>query len=173
MEKMGFGILGAARIAAGALIPAIQKSSNAQVVAIAARDVGRARDYAAQHGIPRAYADYDQMLADTEVQAVYNPLPNSEHAPWTLRALEAGKHVLCEKPFTLNAAEAQQVDEVGKRLECAVMEAFMYRFHPQIGQALEILRRDDLGELRLIRSSFSFMLHRPGDIRWVKALGGE
>lgn len=172
MEKMGFGILGAARIAVGALIPAIQKSSNARVVAIAARDGARAQDYAIQHGVPRAYGDYDQMLADPEVQAVYNPLPNSEHAPWTLRALEAGKHVLCEKPFTLNAAEAQQVDEVGKRLGRTVMEAFMYRFHPQIGQALEILRRGEIGELRLIRSSFSFMLDRPGDIRWVKALGG-
>jgi predicted dehydrogenase len=172
MEKMGFGILGAARIAAGALIPAIQKSSNARVVAIAARDGGRAQDYAVQHGIPRAYGDYDQILADAEVQAVYNPLPNSEHAAWTLRALEAGKHVLCEKPFTLDAAEAQQVDEASKRVGRTVMEAFMYRFHPQIGQALEILRRGDLGELRLIQSSFSFMLDRSGDIRWVRALGG-
>lgn len=172
MEKMGFGILGAARIAAGALIPAILKSSNAWLVAVAARDGGRARDYAAQHGIPKAYSGYDEMLADPEVQAVYNPLPNSEHAPWTIRALEAGKHVLCEKPFTLNAAEARLVDEAGKRFGRTVMEAFMYRFHPQIGQTLEILRRGDIGELRLIQSSFSFMLDRPGDIRWVKALGG-
>jgi len=172
MERMGFGILGAARIAAGALIPAIRKSSNARVVAIAASDLERARDYAAQHVIPKAFGDYDEVLADPEVQAVYIPLPNSKHAFWTIRALEAGKHVLCEKPFSLNSAEARLVEEAGKRSRRTVMEAFMYRFHPQIEQALEILRRGDIGELSLIQSSFSFMLDRPGDIRWDKTLGG-
>lgn len=172
MTKMNFGILGAARIAASALIPAIAKSSNAQVAAVAARDLGRAQRYAAEHGIPKAYGSYEEMLADPEVEAVYNPLPNSEHAPWSLRALEAGKHVLCEKPFTLNAAEAEAVDRAAKRAGKQVMEAFMYRFHPQIAQALELLHGGKIGELRLIRSSFSFALSRPEDIRWVAGLGG-
>jgi len=172
MEKMGFGILGAARIAASALIPAIKKSSNAKVVAVAASEAGRARAYAAQYGIPKSYGSYDEMLADPEVHAVYNPQPNSLHAPLSIRALEAGKHVLCEKPFSLNAAEAIQVDQVAKRVGKVVMEAFMYRFHPQIQQAQDILRRGEIGELRLIRPSFSFMLENPLDIRMVKKLGG-
>lgn len=172
MEKMNFGILGAARIAASALIPAIGKSSNARVAAVAARDLGRAQSYAAEHGIPKAYGSYEEMLADPEIEAVYNPLPNSEHAPWSIRALEAGKHVLCEKSFSLNAAEAETVDAAARRAGKQVMEAFMYRFHPQIAQAQEILRRGEIGELRLIRPSFSFALSRPGDIRWVAKLGG-
>lgn len=172
MEKMGFGILGAARIAASALIPAIKKASNARLVAVAARDAGRASSYAAEHGIPKSYGSYDEMLADPEVQAVYNPLPNSEHAPLSIRALEAGKHVLCEKPFTLNATEALQVDQAAKRVGRTVMEAFMYRFHPQIQQVKDILGRGEIGELRLIRPSFSFMLENPLDIRMVKKLGG-
>jgi len=172
MEKMGIGILGAARIAASALIPAIGKSSNARVAAVAARDPGRAKDYAAQHGIPKSYGSYEAMLADPEIEMVYNPLPNSEHAPWTIRALEAGKHVICEKSFALNAAQAMQVDQTAKRVGKQVMEAFMYRFHPQIQQAKDILARGDIGELSLIRPSFSFFLSRPADIRWVHQLGG-
>lgn len=172
MTKMRFGILGAARIAAGALIPAIKKSGNAEVAAVAARDGERARAYAAEHGIPKAYASYDEMLADPEIEAVYNPLPNSEHAPLSIRALEAGKHVLCEKSFTLNAAEAVQVDATAKRVGRQVMEAFMYRFHPQIQQAKDLIAGGAIGELRLIRPTFSFTLDRPLDIRWVKALGG-
>jgi predicted dehydrogenase len=172
MEKMNFGILGAARIAASALIPAIGKSLNARVAAVAARDLGRAQGYAAEHGIPKAYGSYEEMLADPEIEAVYNPLPNSEHAPWSLRALEAGKHVLCEKSFSLNAAEAEAVEAAAWRAGKQVMEAFMYRFHPQIAQAQEILRRGEIGELRLIRPSFSFVLNRPSDIRWVAKLGG-
>ncbi|HEU4742950.1 MAG TPA: Gfo/Idh/MocA family oxidoreductase [Meiothermus sp.] len=171
MEKMGFGILGAARIAASALIPAIYQSANARLVAVAARDGNRAAEYAAQHGIPKAYG-YQELLADPEVEAVYNPLPNSLHLPWTLRALEAGKHVLCEKPLALNAAEAEQMDQAAKRANRTLMEAFMYRFHPQIARALELVRSGSLGELRLIRPSFSFALERSADIRWVAALGG-
>jgi D-xylose 1-dehydrogenase (NADP+, D-xylono-1,5-lactone-forming) len=172
MNKMRFGILGAARIAAGALIPAIKKSDNAEVVAVAARDAERAKAYAAEHGIPKAYGNYDEMLADPNIDAVYNPLPNSEHAPLSIRALEAGKHVLCEKSFTLSAAEAMQVDATAKRVGRQVMEAFMYRFHPQIQHAKDLITNGAIGELRLIRPTFSFSLDRPTDIRWVKALGG-
>lgn len=172
MEKMGFGILGAARIAASALVPAIRKSANARVVAVAARDGIRAAEFAAQHGIPKAYGSYQEMLADPEVEAVYNPLPNSLHLPWTLRALEASKHVLCEKPLALSAAEAERMDQAAQKAGLILMEAFMYRFHPQIARALELVRSGALGGLRLIRPSFSFLLERPTDIRWVAALGG-
>ncbi len=172
MEKMGFGVLGAARIAASALIPAIKKASNAQVVAVAARDSTRASEYAAQNGIEKSYGSYDELLADPAIEAVYNPLPNSEHAPLSIRALEAGKHVICEKSFTLNAAEATEVDAAAKRSGKLVMEAFMYRFHPQIAQVKELLASGAIGELRLIRPSFSFMMGNPTDIRMIKPLGG-
>ncbi len=172
MSEMNFGILGAARIAAGALIPAIKKSSNARVLGIGARDAGRAASYAAEHGIPKSYGSYDEMLADPEIEAVYNPLPNSEHAPLTIRALEAGKHVLCEKPFTMNAAEAVQVAEVSKKTGKQVMEAFMWRFHPQVQQAKDIIASGQIGEFRLIRASFSFTLGNPLDIRAIQSLGG-
>lgn len=172
MSEMNFGILGAARIAAGALIPAIKKASNARVLGIGARDASRAANYAAEHGIPKSYGSYGEMLADPEIEAVYNPLPNSEHAPLTIRALEAGKHVLCEKPFTMNASEAVQVAEVSKRTGKQVMEAFMWRFHPQVQQARDIIESGQIGELHLIRPSFSFTLGNPLDIRAVKSLGG-
>ncbi len=172
MEKMNFGVLGAARIAAGALIPAIKKSNNAQVLGIGARDATRAAQYATEHGIPKSYGSYDEMLADPQIEAVYNPLPNSEHAPLTIRALEAGKHVLCEKPFTMNAAEAVQVAEVSKRTGKQVMEAFMWRFHPQVQQVKDIVSSGQIGDLRLIRTSFSFTLGNPLDIRAIKNLGG-
>ena len=172
MSEMTWGVLGAARIAAGALIPAIKKASNARVLGIAARSGLRAQAYAQEHGIPKHYGSYDEMLADPEIEAVYNPLPNSEHAPWTIRALEAGKHVLTEKPFTMNALEAERVLEASRRTGKQVMEAFMWRFHPQVQQARDIIASGQIGELRLIRPSFSFTLDRPGDIRWVKSLGG-
>jgi predicted dehydrogenase len=172
MKQMNFGILGAARIAAGALIPAIGKASNARVVAVAARDGSRAKNYAAQHGIRVSYDDYDTMLADPKIEAIYNPLPGSLHAPWTIRALKAGKHVLCEKSFSLNAAEAEEVAQVSKKTGKMVMEAFMWRFHPQVQTAKQIIASGEIGELTLIRPSFSFLLQSPGDIRWVAKLGG-
>jgi D-xylose 1-dehydrogenase (NADP+, D-xylono-1,5-lactone-forming) len=172
MTEMKFGILGAARIAAGALIPAIKKASNAQVAAVAARDAGRAAAYALEHGIPKSYGSYDQMLADPEIEAVYNPLPNSEHMPLSIRALEAGKHVICEKPFTMNAAEAVQLEEVSRRTGKQVMEAFMWRFHPQVQQVKDVISSGQIGEVRLLRSSFSFTMGNQEDIRMVKALGG-
>lgn len=172
MEKMNFGILGAARIAAGALIPAIKKAGNAKVLGIGARDAGRASAYAAQHAIPKSYGSYDEMLNDPEIEAVYNPLPNSEHAPLTIRALEAGKHVLCEKPFTMNALEAVQVAEVSRHTGKQVMEAFMWRFHPQVQQVKDIISSGQIGEFRLIRTSFCFTLGNPLDIRAIQSLGG-
>ena len=172
MSEMKFGILGAARIAAGALIPAIRKASNAQTWAVAARDGARAASYANEHGIPKHYGSYDDMLADPEIEAVYNPLPNSEHAPLSIRALEAGKHVICEKPFTMNAAESRQLEAVSKRTGKLVMEAFMWRFHPQVQQVKDLIAQGAIGELRLLRSSFSFTMGNQQDIRMVHSLGG-
>ena len=172
MTEMKFGILGAARIAAGALIPAIKKASNAQVAAVAARDAGRAAAYASEHGIPKSYGSYDAMLADPEIDAIYNPLPNSEHMPLSIRALKAGKHVICEKPFTMNAAEAVQLEEVSRRTGRQVMEAFMWRFHPQVQQVKDAISSGQIGNVRLLRSSFSFTMGNQEDIRMVKSLGG-
>jgi D-xylose 1-dehydrogenase (NADP+, D-xylono-1,5-lactone-forming) len=172
MTEMKFGILGAARIAAGALIPAIKKAGNAQVTAVAARDAGRAAAYASEHGIPKSYGSYDEMLADPEIEAVYNPLPNSEHMPLSIRALEAGKHVICEKPFTMNAAEAVQLEQVSQRTGKQVMEAFMWRFHPQVQQVKDVISSGKIGQVCLLRSSFSFQMGNQEDIRMVKALGG-
>ncbi len=171
-SKLNFGILGAARIAAGALIPAIQKSADSNVLAVAARDGERAKAYAAQHNIPRFYSSYDELLDDPEIHAVYNPLPTSEHAPWTLKALEAGKHVLVEKSFTMNALEAQAVADAAQAAGKIVMEGFMWRFHPQVQQVKDLISSGAIGALRLIRASFSFTLADPLDIRAFEKLGG-
>jgi D-xylose 1-dehydrogenase (NADP+, D-xylono-1,5-lactone-forming) len=172
MTQMKFGILGAARIAAGALIPAIKKSGNAQVAAVASRDAGRAAAYARENGIPKSYGSYDELLADPEIDAIYNPLPNSEHMPLSIRALEAGKHVICEKPFTMNAGEARQLEAVSARTGKQVMEAFMWRFHPQVQQVQDAIASGQIGEVRSLRSSFSFQMGNQSDIRMVKSLGG-
>ena len=172
VTKLNFGILGAARIAAGALIPAIQKSSDATVLAVAARDGERAKAYAAQHNIPRFYASYDELLSDPEIHAIYNPLPTSEHAPWTLKALKAGKHVLVEKSFTMDALEAQQIADAAQAAGKIVMEGFMWRFHPQVQQVGDLISSGAIGALRLIRASFSFTLADPLDIRAFEKLGG-
>ena len=171
-SKLNFGILGAARIAAGALIPAIQKSGDSSVLAVAARDGQRAKAYAAQHNIPRFYASYDELLSDPEIDVVYNPLPTSEHAPWTLKALKAGKHVLVEKSFTMNASEAQQIVDTAQATGKIVMEGFMWRFHPQVQQVKDLISSGAIGALRLIRASFSFTLADPLDIRAFEKLGG-
>ena len=171
-EPLRWGILGAARIARGALVPAITGSRNGTVVAVASRSAERASAFAAELGIRRAYGDYDALLADREVDAVYNALPNSEHSPLTLRALAAGKHVLCEKPFAMNAAEAEAMDAEAKARGLVLMEAFMYRFHPQIERARALVASGAIGQLRLVRGSFLFKFDRPGDIRWNPDLGG-
>src|ERR1700749_184013 len=124
------GVLGSARIAPSALIAPARDNAEAGVVAVAARDRGRESAYAQKHGIGRVHGSYEDLLADPDIDAVYNPLPNALHAEGTIAALEAGKHVLCEKPFTNNAAEAEQVAAVADRTGLVVMEAFHYRYHP-------------------------------------------
>src|SRR5690348_18475427 len=131
IEPVRWGVLGAARIATTKVIPAMRASRFARVVAIASRNVDKARTAAEQLGIPRAYGSYDELLADPDVEAIYNPLPNHLHVPWSIRAAEAGKHVLCEKPIALSADEARQLLAVRERTGVRIGEAFMVRNHPQ------------------------------------------
>jgi D-xylose 1-dehydrogenase (NADP+, D-xylono-1,5-lactone-forming) len=172
MTKMRFGILGAARIAARALVPGIQNSDNAELVAVAARDGARAQAFATEHNIPVALEGYQALLERDDIDAIYNPLPNDGHSPWSIKAMEAGKHVLCEKPVGMNALEAANMLEVSKQTGKTLMEAFMWRFHPQVARAKEIVDSGVLGDIKLIRTGFSFFLNDAGDIRWVKSMGG-
>ena len=142
------------------------------VAAVAARDPGRAARFARAHQIARVAPSYQALLDDAAIDAVYNPLPNGLHAEWTLRALEAGKHVLCEKPFTANAAEAQQVAAAAERTGRVVMEAFHYRYHPLMRRALEIARSGELGTVRRVDAAFCFPLPRFSDIRYRLDLAG-
>jgi predicted dehydrogenase len=169
--KIRWGILGAARINR-ALIPAIQQSAQGELVGIAARDETRARDQAAQYHIPRVFADYDALLASPDIDAVYNPLPNGLHAEWTIRALNAGKHVLCEKPFAANLLEVDAMIAAAQKNDRRLMEAFMWRFHPQVVQAKRLLDDGAIGSLKLIRVTFHFFLDRPYDIRIDPNLAG-
>jgi predicted dehydrogenase len=172
VTSLRIGVLGAARIAPNALIRPARIVPDVTVAAIAARDPARARAFAAKHGIARAHADYAELVADPELDAVYNALPNSLHAQWTLAAIAAGKHVLCEKPFTANATEARRVANAVAGGGVAVMEAFHYRYHPLITRVLSILDSGELGAIRHIETSLSFPLIRRGDIRWRLDLAG-
>lgn len=166
------GILGAARIAPRAIIHPAQNSTAAEVVAVAARDIAKARNFAARHKIKRAYASYDELIADPEIDAIYNPLPNSHHAEWSIRALEAGKHVLCEKPIASNTAEAQEMERVAERTGNILMEAFHYRYHPLMERVLSILASGEIGALRHVETTMCIPLYRRGDIRWRYELAG-
>ena len=166
------GILGAARIAPNALIKPARHNTEVEVVAVAARDPQKAKDYADKHGIPRITPGYAELLADPEIDAVYNPLPNGLHGKWTLAALDAGKHVLCEKPFTANAEEARAVAKAAEAAGRVVMEAFHYRYHPVARRMREIVASDELGPLRHIEANFCFPLPKFSDIRYDFGLAG-
>lgn len=155
-RSIRWGILGAARIAARCVLPAFKSARHAQAVAIAARDPDRARTMAQEFGIPRAYGSYAELLADPTIEAVYIPLPNDLHLPWTLRALEAGKHVLCEKPIAMDAEQARTIAEASARCARHVAEAFMTRFHPQWRRARELISSGRLGEVRAVHCWFSY-----------------
>ncbi|MCB1016455.1 MAG: Gfo/Idh/MocA family oxidoreductase [Acidimicrobiales bacterium] len=172
MVPIRFGVLGAAKIAPNAIVTPAAASTDAEVVAVAARDRARAEAFAARHDVARVHSSYDDLLADPEVDAVYNPLPNGLHGRWTVAALEAGKHVLCEKPFTANADEARAVARVAEGTDRVLMEAFHWRYHPMTARLLEIVRGGELGELRHVAGAFCFPLPRKGDIRWSGALAG-
>ncbi len=166
------GILGAARIAPFALIAPAREVPAAKVLAVAARDAGRATAFAKRHGIQLAFASDEALLANANVDAVYNPLPNSLHAPWTLRALEAGKHVLLEKPFTSNAAEAESVLARSAKSGKAVVEAFHWRFHPMAARLVELCQHGPYGRIAHIETAMCIPLPMPSDIRFQLSLSG-
>ena len=169
---MQIGVLGAARIAPPALIKPARENSDVVVAAVAARDVSRAQAFAAKHGIARVHDSYEALLADPDIDAVYNPLPNGLHGKWTRAALAAGKHVLCEKPFTANAAEAREIAELAAQSDRVVMEAFHYRYHPLTLRIEEIIASGELGKLQRVEAALCFPLPRSSDIRYNYSLAG-
>lgn len=172
IRKVRWGVLGAADIAVKKVIPAMQRGEWCQVAAIASRDMRKAEKAAGDLGIPKAYGSYDELLADPEIEAIYNPLPNHLHVPWSIRCAEAGKHVLCEKPVALDANEARQLLEAQVRTGVKIGEAFMVRTHPQWLRARELIRAGRIGALRSILGFFSYLNTDPGNIRNVLPWGG-
>jgi predicted dehydrogenase len=168
---MRLGLLSTARIN-GEILAAASESSDVEVVAVASRDLERAQAYAAQHGIPRAHGSYEALLADRDVDAVYIGLPNSLHHPWTMLALAAGKHVLCEKPYTRRPAEAAEAFDAAEAAGVVLMEAFMYRHHPQTRLVSELVRDGAIGRLLSIAATFTFPLRDLSDIRAQAGLDG-
>mgnify|MGYP005837430687 CR=1 FL=1 len=170
-RKLRWGVLGCAGIAYRAHVPAMQQSLSSQFAAVASRDFEKARKWADEFGC-RAIPGYEELLADPDIDAIYNPLPHGLHAEWTIKALHAGKHVLCEKPMALNAQQAQTMLDAARATGKLLFEAFMYRFNPRILQAVELVRSGRIGRVLLIRSAFSFELNRPNDHRWAVEHGG-
>lgn len=170
-KVLHWGLLSTARINR-ALIPPLRASKRNQLVAVASRSQDSAEKYAREWKIPRAHRSYEALLADPEIDVIYNPLPNHLHAEWTIRAVEAGKHVLCEKPLALRVADVDAIQEAARKHGRIVMEGFMYRHHPQTLQVQELMKSGVLGSLKLIRGSFSFVLSREGDVRLKPEMGG-
>lgn len=173
MTKVRWGILSTANIGVGRVIPAMQKGQFSEVVAIASRNLATAQVAAAKLGLPKAYGSYEELLADPEIDAIYNPLPNDLHISWSIKALEAGKHVLCEKPLALNAAEAQLLAEAGQKYpDLKLMEAFMYRHNLQWQVTRKMVQEGRIGTLKTIQSFFSYFLEDPTNIRNIPENGG-
>ena len=171
-DKVRWGVLGTAKIALAKVIPAMQRSPWCEITAIASRDLVKAKDAARELNIPNAYGSYEELLADANVDAVYNPLPNHLHVPWTVKAAEAGKHVLCEKPIALNAAEARTLIDVRDRTGVRIQEAFMVRTHPQWLETRTLIRSGRIGSLRSIGGFFTYFNPDPANIRNKLELGG-
>jgi predicted dehydrogenase len=170
--RVRFGIIGAARIAPSAMVQPAAEEPEAEVTAVAAREIERARRFAAKHKIPTAYGSYAHLLADPSIDAVYIAVPNGLHGRWTKAALEAGKHVLCEKPFTANAEEAASVAEAARRSGLVVMEAFHYRYHALTGRMLQILNSGELGSIIKMEAWLCFPLVAANNVRWDYQLAG-
>ncbi|QDT24163.1 Gfo/Idh/MocA family protein [Gimesia chilikensis] len=172
-NRIRWGILSTAKIGTVQVIPAMQQGEYCEISAIASRTLDQAEQTAAELGIPRAYGSYEELLADPDIDAIYNPLPNHLHVPWSIKAIEAGKHVLCEKPIGLSSSEGQQlVDCAAAHPELKVMEAFMYRHHPQWQLARKLVTDGTIGELRTIQSFFSYFNDDPQNIRNQSEIGG-
>ena len=173
MNKIRWGVLSTAKIGREKVIPATQASETGVVTAIASRELANAKKAAGQLGIEKAYGSYEELLADSEIDAVYIPLPNHLHVAWSLKAIAAGKHVLCEKPIGLSVAEAEELAKAAAaHPELKVMEAFMYRFHPQWQTARSLVNDGRIGELRTIHTSFSYFNNDPQNIRNQADIGG-
>jgi predicted dehydrogenase len=172
MRRLQWGVLGVAGIAVRKVIPAMQHSAITEVTAIASRNLAKAEDAAAKLGISKAYGSYEDLLADPDIDAIYNPLPNHLHVPWSVKAAEAGKHVLCEKPIGLSVAEARRLIQVRDRTGVRIGEAFMVRTHPQWLRGREIVQSGEIGELRSVIAAFSYFNRDPNNIRNVPEWGG-
>ncbi|MHA0856773.1 Gfo/Idh/MocA family protein [Paenibacillus sp. CMAA1364] len=172
-RKLKWGVLGSSQIAINSVIPGILQSHLNEVVGIASRTLEKAQESAVQFQIPKAYGTYEQLLQDPDIDAVYIPLPNHLHYEWTIKAIQAGKHVLCEKPLALNAEEAEQMIRAAKEAGVLLAEAFMYRYHPRYTQIKEIIDRGEIGEVRGIRSAFTFNnANDLNNVRYRKEWGG-
>jgi len=173
MKKVRWGVLSSAKIGLEKVIPAMQKGVYCEIAAMASQSLERGKAAAAQLGIPQAYGSYEELLADDNIDAIYIPLPNHLHVPWTKKALEAGKHVLCEKPIGLNTAEAEDLLACAKKhSQLKVMEAFMYRHHPQWLKAQQLVNEGKIGNLLNIHSFFSYYNADPANIRNMAEIGG-
>ena len=171
-NKVRWGVLGYARIARESLIPAIQRSSNSEFHAIASREESKLAECRARFNVPKTYRSYDELLRDPEVDAVYVPLPNSLHREWTIKAAEKGKHVLCEKPIALNAAECREMIAACAANKVTLMEAFMYRYTDRTSKVLDVLKSGVLGEIKFVSSTFRFLLANPASVKLKPELGG-
>lgn len=171
VRPLRWGLLGAARINRS-IIPALRASPRSELAAVASRDAAKAEAYAREWGIPRRFGRYEDLLADGEIDVVYNPLPNSLHAEWTIRAARAGKHVLCEKPLAISVEEVDAIAEAARAARVVVAEGLMYRHQKLTREVKAMVERGTLGELRVVRGCFTFPLTREGDVRLDPALGG-
>jgi predicted dehydrogenase len=171
-QKIRWGIISTATIGLKRVIPAIRDSRNGEVVAVASRSLEKAQAFAASAGIPQAYGSYDELIADPQVDAIYNPLPNSEHAAWSIRCAEAGKPVLCEKPLARDAAEAQTMVDAFAARGLLFAEAFMYRFHPQTQQVVRMVQAGAVGQVTAVQAAFCFPVSDENDIRLSQPLAG-
>lgn len=171
-DKVRWGVLGVANVAVRQVIPAMQQGESSQVIAIASRDLEKAQRAAQALGIPKAFGAYEELLADNEIEAVYIPLPNHLHVPWTIKAAEAGKHVLCEKPIAMNAREADTLLGVRERTGVKIQEAFMVRTHPRWLAVRELISAGRIGELRSVTGWFSYFNRDPNNVRNKVDIGG-
>jgi len=171
-KKLRWGVISTSNIGHVAVNPAIQASRNGELLAVASRNDKTAKEFAEKMNIPTYYSSYEELLNDDGIDAVYNPLPNSLHKEWTIKAAEKGKHILCEKPLALNATECFEMEAATQANGVKLMEAFMYRFHPQTEKVLELMENGVLGDIKMIRSAFTFRLTNPENIRLRQDLGG-
>jgi predicted dehydrogenase len=171
-KKVAWGVLGVANIGVKKVIPAMQRGEWCQMAAIASRDLSRAKEAAKELGIGKAYGSYEELLADPEIEAIYNPLPNHLHVPWSIKAAEAGKHVLCEKPISLTVPEANSLLQTRDRTGVKIQEAFMVRTHPQWLKAIDLVKSGKIGDLRSISGYFSYFNRDPKNIRNILEYGG-